>query len=158
METLSRRIFEEVWNHRNPAVIDELMAPDYVHHDVLSPDATGRDGYKHFANQYLAAFPDLRMTIHDEIIAGNTIVTRWTATGTHNGDLPGLLRTGKPISVTGITIARLRNGRFVESWNDRDALGMMRQLGAIRKNCLAAVHKNRISEDQHEFQRELKSD
>jgi steroid delta-isomerase-like uncharacterized protein len=131
METLSRRIFEEVWNRRNPAVIDELMAPNYVHHDVLSPDATGLDGYKQFANQYLSAFPDLRMTIHDEIVAGDTIVTRWTATGTHDGDLPGLPRTGKSVSVTGITIARLRNGKFVESWNNWDALGMMRQLGVV---------------------------
>ena len=132
METLSRRIFEEVWNRRNPAVIDELMAPDYVHHDVLSPDTpTGLDGYKRFADQYLSAFPDLRMTIHDEIVAGDTIVTRWTASGTHDGDLPGLPRTGKSISVTGITIARMRNGKFVESWNNWDALGMMRQLGAV---------------------------
>jgi len=131
-ETPSRRVFEEVWNRRNLAVIDELMAPDYVHHDVLSPNApTGVEGYTQFVHQYLAAFPDIRMTIHDEIVAGETIVTRWTATGTHNGDLPGLPRTGKSLSVTGITIARMKNGKFVESWNNWDALGLMQQLGAI---------------------------
>lgn len=131
MDNPSRRIFEEVWNRRNPAIIDELMAPDYVHHDVLSPEAFGLDGYKQFAHRYLSAFPDLQMTIHDEVVAGDRIVTRWTATGTHDGDLPGLPRTGKKISVTGITIARLSNGKFVESWNNWDAFGMLRQLGAI---------------------------
>lgn len=131
MDNPSRRIFEEVWNRKNPAIIDELMAPDYVHHDVLSPEAFGLDGYKQFADRYLSAFPDLQMTIHDEVVAGDRIVTRWTATGTHDGDLPGLPRTGKKISVTGITIARLSNGKFVESWNNWDALGMLRQLGAI---------------------------
>jgi predicted ester cyclase len=95
MDNPSRRIFEEVWNRKNPAIIDELMAPDYVHHDVLSPEAFGLDGYKQFADRYLSAFPNLQMTIHDEVVAGDRIVTRWTATGTHDGDLPGLPRTGK---------------------------------------------------------------
>jgi len=136
MDNPSRRIFEELWNRRNPAIIDELMAPGYVHHDVLSPEAFGLDGYKQFADRYLSAFPDLQMTIHDEVVAGDRIVTRWTATGTHNGDLPGLPRTGKKISVTGITIARLSNGKFVESWNNWDALGMLRQLGAIPSDAM----------------------
>jgi len=131
MDNPSRRIFEEVWNRRNPAIIDELMTPDYVHHDVLSPEAFGLDGYKQFVARYLSAFPDLQMTIHDEVVTVDRIVTRWTATGTHDGDLPGLPRTGKKVSVTGITIARLSNGKFVESWNNWDALGMLRQLGAI---------------------------
>lgn len=136
MDNPSRRIFEEVWNRRNPAIIDELMAPDYIHHDVLSPEAFGLDGYKQFAGRYLSAFPDLHMTIHDEVVAGDRIVTRWTATGTHNGDLPGLPRTGKKVSVTGITIARLSNGKFVESWNNWDAFGMLRQLGAIPSDAM----------------------
>jgi steroid delta-isomerase-like uncharacterized protein len=136
MDNPSRRIFEEVWNRKNPAIIDELMALDYVHHDVLSPEAFGLDGYKQFADRYLSAFPDLQMTIHGEVVAGDRIVTGWTATGTHDGDLPGLPRTGKKISVTGITIARLSNGKFVESWNNWDALGMLRQLGAIPSDAM----------------------
>lgn len=132
METLSRRIFEEVWNQKNPSVIDELVAANYVHNDVLSPDApTGIDGYKQFVERYLTAFPDIQITIHDDFVAGDKTVTRWTATGTHHGDLPGLPRTGNRISVQGITIATTKNGKFVESWNNWDALGMMQQLGAI---------------------------
>jgi steroid delta-isomerase-like uncharacterized protein len=131
VEVLSRRIFEEIWNYRNFAVIDELIASDYVHHDPQSPDVTdGIEGYKRFVQRYLTAFPDIRIAIHDEITSGNTVVTRWTASGTHEGDLPGIPRTGRPISVSGITIARTKHGKIVESWNSWDALGMMRQLGA----------------------------
>ena len=131
METLSRRIFEEIWNYRNLAVIDERFAPEYVHHDPQSPDVVdGIEGYRQFVQRYLTAFPDLHIAIHDEIATGNTAVTRWTVSGTHNGDLPGIPCTGRFISVSGITIARTRNGKIVESWNNWDALGMMRQLGA----------------------------
>jgi predicted ester cyclase len=86
MTTPLRRIFDELWNGKNRAVIDEVMSPEYIHHDVLYPDS-GIDGYKQFVEQYLTAFPDIRITIHDEIVAGDAIVARWTATGTQNGDL-----------------------------------------------------------------------
>lgn len=128
---LIRRIFNQVWNEKRIEEIDELVATDYIHHDVRSPDRKGIAGYKEFVDLYLNAFPDIRFNIDDEISDGNTVVTRWTATGTHNGDLPGLPRTGRPISITGITIARLSDGKFVESWNNWDALGMMQQLGAV---------------------------
>jgi steroid delta-isomerase-like uncharacterized protein len=130
MATALRRIFDELWNGKNRAVIDELISPEYLHHDVLSPDC-GIDGYKQFVEQYLTAFPDIRITIHDEIVAGDAIVARWTATGTQNGNLMKLSPTGNRLAVTGITIARVKDGKIVESWNNWDALGMMRQLGAI---------------------------
>ena len=113
-------------------MVDELIAADYAHHDPQSPDVQGGiEGYKQFVNFYLSAFPDIRFTIDDEIESENLVVTRWTVTGTHLGDMPGLPRTGKPILLTGITIARLSDEKVVESWNNWDALGMMQQLGAI---------------------------
>jgi steroid delta-isomerase-like uncharacterized protein len=133
MTTPLRRIFDELWNGKNQAVIDEVMSPDYIHHDVLSPDC-GIDGYKQYVQQYLTAFPDIHITIHDEIVAGDTIVARWTATGTQNGDLLKLPPTGNRLSVTGITISHVKDGKIVESWNNWDALGMMRQLGAIPRD------------------------
>lgn len=129
---LSRRVFEEVWNSKNTAAIDELMAADYVHHDPQSPKfSDGIDGYKQLVAHYLKAFPDAHFTIDQEIQEADIAVTRWTARGTHNGDLPTLPATGKSFSVTGITIARLKNGKFIESWNNWDALGLMQQLGSF---------------------------
>ena len=131
MNSPARRIFEELWNGKNRDVIDEMMSPDYVHHDPQAPDiAPGIDGYKQFVERYMNAFPDVHMTVEDEIVAGDTVVIRWTVTGTHRGELPGLAPTGKSVSLSGISIARLRDGKFVESWNNWDALGMMQQLSS----------------------------
>jgi steroid delta-isomerase-like uncharacterized protein len=129
---LSRRIFEEVWNNRNTAAIDELVAAEYVHHDPQSPKfGDGGEGYKQLVTHYLNAFPDTHFSIEDEIESGDTVVTRWTVSGTHRGDLPALPATGKRFSVEGITIARVKNGKFVEGWNNWDALGLMQQLGGV---------------------------
>ena len=129
---ITRRVFEEIWNKKKLEVADELMAADYVHHDPQSPDvAKGIEGYKQFVSYYLNAFPDLHFTIEDEIADENTVVSRWTATGTHQGDLPGIARTGRQFSVTGMTIARVRDGKFIESWGNWDALGLMQQLGVV---------------------------
>ena len=129
---ISRRVFEEIWNNKKLSVIGELMAADYVHHDAQSPEVpSGIEGHKQFVSHYLNAFPDLHYTIEDLVADGNTVVIRWIATGTHQGDLPGITRTGRQISVTGMTIARVRDGKFVESWGNWDALGLMQQLGVL---------------------------
>lgn len=126
---LTRRIFNEVWNQKKLDLIDELVSPDYVHHD--SGTATvqaGIEGYKQFVRLFQNAFPDIRFTIQDEISEGDKVVIRWTVTGTHRGDLPDLPASDKTISLSGISIARLRDGKGVESWNNWDGLGMMQQL------------------------------
>lgn len=129
---ISRRVFEEVWNDKNLDAIDELIANDYLHHDPQSPPVSrGAAAYKGFVTYYLSAFPDLRFTLEEELSDEDTVVTRWTATGTHNGTLYGVPGSGRQFSVTGITIARIRNGKAVESWNNWDALGLMQQLGIV---------------------------
>ena len=133
---LSRRIFEDVWNRKNLNAIDDLLSVDYIHHDPNSPVAGGIDGYKQFVNHYMNAFPDAHFTIHDAFTEGQNPevqneVTRWTVAGTHQGELTGIPPTGRSISVTGISIARIANGKIVESWNNWDALGLMQQLGVV---------------------------
>jgi steroid delta-isomerase-like uncharacterized protein len=133
---LSRRIFEDVWNRKNLNAIDDLIAADYVHHDAGTLAANGPDGYKHFVTSYMNAFPDAQFTIHDAFTVGQNSdgeneVTRWTVVGTHEGELAGIPRTGRRFSVTGISIARIANGKITESWNNWDALGLMQQLGVV---------------------------
>jgi steroid delta-isomerase-like uncharacterized protein len=137
---LSRRIFEEVWNNRNLAAIDELLAANYVHHDPQTPQfPNGPEGYKLLVSHYLKAFPDCHFAIDQELQDGNVAVTHWTVSGTHRGDLPVLAATGKTFSVSGISIARATDGKLVESWNIWDALGMMQQLGGISAAAVRAA-------------------
>jgi steroid delta-isomerase-like uncharacterized protein len=129
---LDRRVFEEVWNRKHLDAIDELVAADFVLHDPQSPfPIKGAEAYKQFAQHYLAAFPDLHFTIEHQLSDGETAMTRWSCTGTHKGDLPGIPATGRAIALTGMSCGRIAGGKFLEAWSNWDALGMMQQLGVI---------------------------
>ena len=139
-KTVSRRLFEEVWNKGNLAVLNELIANDHVNSGpgTLPGLPTGPEGAKQFITMYRNAFPDLRFTIDEQISEGDKVVTRWTAHGTHKGELLGIPATGKSSTVTGISIDRIVNGKIVESWGIFDQFGMMQQLGVIPTPELAA--------------------
>jgi steroid delta-isomerase-like uncharacterized protein len=127
-----RRLFEEVWNKGNVAVVDELFAPAYAHHDPSSPDlGHGPEGEKRRATLYRSAFPDLRFTVEDVIADGDRVVARYSARGTHKGELNGIAPTGKQVNVSGVSIVRFANGKIVEGWANWDALGLMQQLGTV---------------------------
>ena len=126
------RFFDEVWNAGKLDLVAELFAPEYVGHPS-GPEETirGPEGVKAYVGGLRAGVPDLTLTIDDQIVDGDKIATRWTAHGTHDGELMGIGPTGRTATVTGITIQRIGNaGKIVEGWTNWDALGMLRQLGA----------------------------
>jgi steroid delta-isomerase-like uncharacterized protein len=127
-----RRLFEELWNKGNLSVADELFSPNYAHHDPSTPDfGRGPESEKKRATLYRTAFPDLRLTIEDIIAEGETVTARWSCRGTHKGDLGGIAPTGKQFTISGVTIARLSNGKMAEGYVNWDALGLMQQLGVV---------------------------
>ena len=125
-----RRLVEEGWNQGNTAVFDELLAADYLGHDPSGP-MYGPEGFKQFYATYRTAFPDTHVTIEDQIAEGETVASRWTGTGTHQGPLMGIPPSGKRVRVTGITISRYASGKIVEAWFNYDTLGMLQQIGAL---------------------------
>ena len=131
-KAIARRALE-VFNTGNLGELDEIVSEDAVDHDPQNPFAGthGPEAAKQMAATYRAAFPDLHVTIEDQIAEGDKVVTRWTAVGTHDGDLPGLPASGRSSTVTGIGIDRIQDGRIVEAWGNWDTMGMMQQLGAI---------------------------
>ena len=131
-KAIVHRLLEEFWNKGNLSLADELFAPNYEHHDASTPDfGRGPESEKKRATLYRTAFPDVRLTIEDIIAEGETVMTRWSCRGTHKGDLRGIAPTGKQINISGVTIARLANGKFAEGWVNWDALGLMQQLGVV---------------------------
>jgi len=131
-KALSRRLLEEAFNAGNIDVVDELVTTDFVNHDAALPEPMiGPDAAKASINGYRTAFPDLRITIEEQIADEQGVATRWSATGTHEGDLMGMTPTGKQSTVTGITIDRIVDGRIAESWTNWDTLGMLQQLGVV---------------------------
>jgi steroid delta-isomerase-like uncharacterized protein len=127
-KALLRRLFDEAFKG-NLDIIDELMPADYVFHDPVSPvEVRGPEDYKQHFAMYATAFPDIQLTTEDMIAEGDKVTVRWTLTGTHNGELMGIPPTGRRITMTGINIYRIADGKFVETWPSYDALGMIQQL------------------------------
>jgi len=125
-----RRLIEAM-NTGNLSIVDELVSNNFVYHEPTLGERRGRQGSKDVINTYRTAFPDAKVTIDEQIADGDTVVTRWTATGTHTGILLGLAPTGRRVTCTGILISHLQNGKVVEEFENYDTLGMMRQLGVV---------------------------
>jgi steroid delta-isomerase-like uncharacterized protein len=131
-KVISGRADEELFNQGNLDVADELFAPNFVFHDPASGEEWhGPENVKRYAAMLRAAFPDLHQTIEEQIAEGDKVAYRWTARGTHLGELMGIAPTGNRVMFTGISIAHLAEGKIEEIWENYDALGMMQQLGVI---------------------------
>jgi predicted ester cyclase len=130
-KALFQRWFEDVVNANNYSVIDELLAPDYKAHFPGMEAAIDRDGHTGMVEMFAAAFPDWQETILDVVAEGDNVALRQTAGGTHQGEFQGIQPTGRTVTISGMGIARIQDGRIAESWWEFDALGLMQQLGAI---------------------------
>src|SRR5215468_3311538 len=102
-EAMVRRRFREL-DKKNFAILDELFDRAYVLHCPGIPSPMKLGTTKQFYEMLYSGFPDLRHTIAEQVSAGNKVVTRWTARGTHRGSWMGVVATGKAISLTGINI------------------------------------------------------
>ena len=133
-KTTARRWFTDIITQGRMGVADEIFAARHVIHDPHAPPGgwpNGPEGLKMVAEPMRGAFPDLNVTIEDQIAEGDKVVTRWTARGTHRGPLRGMPATGKTVLVTGANVARFADGQIVESWFHFDMLSLLRQVGAI---------------------------
>lgn len=141
-KVIVRRSFEELFTQGKLDVADAVFAKDYVGHDPAMPrDIRGPDEFKQFVQMYRTAFPDLKLVVDAQIAEGDMVATRFTATGTHRGELMGIAPTGAKLTVSGISIDRMANGQSVESWTSYDVFNMLRQLGAIPSAPLGAEKK-----------------
>jgi ketosteroid isomerase-like protein len=126
---LVRRFYEEI-DKGNLAVIDELVAENYLDHNPppFPGLAPGREGIKQAFKIFWEATPG-HHHIEDQIAEEDKVVTRLTSYGKHEGDLPGAPRTGNDLKMTSITIHRIANGKLVEKWAEKDVMGFLKQIG-----------------------------
>ena len=125
-----RRIVEDHWNKKNPALIGELLATDCVLH---TPDGAlkGQDGARQLYTAYATAFPDFRLSTDDTLADGKKVVVRYTFTGTHKGPLAAVPASGKQANVQGIAIFRLAGGKADEVRFVWDKFALMQQIGVL---------------------------
>jgi steroid delta-isomerase-like uncharacterized protein len=124
------RYWSEVMNEHRLDAIDALLAEDVVDHGALPGQGPGRDGVRDALAQFFRGSPDVRYDIDDLIAADDRVVTRWSAVGTHAGEIFGAAPTGRRVTGTGISINRYEDGRIVEMWMEFDSDALMRQLRA----------------------------
>ena len=112
---LMRRVYEEMWNGGNPAVAAEIFAQP--------------EGVERFVRQFLSSFPDLKHTAEEMIVDGERVAVRFSARGTHSGPWMHFAPTGKSIHYTGVTWARIADGRIMEHQTWWDKAGLIEQIG-----------------------------
>jgi len=126
-----RQVFEEIWNRSNFSLIDQVYAPEYVAHIAGSPsDIEGPEQFKQFVALHGVLTSELNFNIDDQIAEGDRVATRWTATSTTASGLIAGASDGQSVTVTGISIHRLTEGKIVESWDNWDALTLYQSLGS----------------------------
>ena len=133
-KSLVQRIAGEIWNEGNLHVADEVMSADAHYHGPHMPNGIGgREDWKNAIKMYRGAFPDSHVVYEEMLVAGDRIVGRWSATGTHTGDLSGLSPTNQRIQISGITIYKISGGLIIEAWEQLDLLGMWEQIDVFQR-------------------------
>jgi steroid delta-isomerase-like uncharacterized protein len=129
-KAIVRRFYEEVWNKRRIELVDELLSPSHAMHDNHLPDSgIGPEAYKRNVARYVTGFPDLRFTVEDMVAENDKVAVSWTISGTHKGEFRGISPTGKKVSIEGMTINHIADGKIMDSYVSGDYLGLMQQLG-----------------------------
>ena len=122
------RLGEEVFNKGNLGVLNELIAPNYIHM-TGGQEIKGIEGFKQLVAMMRTAFPDLRATIDDMVAEGDMVAIRFTIRGTFKGEYMGIAPTGKQFTFTEAVFHRMEGGKQVEAWSYADTLSFYRQLG-----------------------------
>ena len=128
-KALCRRVVDYI----NSRQLDEgaaLHAPFYVYQGP-GMEFRGPEGWRQLVTTYLNAFPDLVLRIDDIIAEGDKVALRFTAKGTHRGELAGIGGTGRPVTVPCISVMRFANGKIIEEYEAFDNLGLFQSIGRM---------------------------
>ena len=127
-EQLVRRLHRALLDSRDVATLDDYFAEDFVSYNQPPEVEAGAAGVKQFFAMFRDAFPDAQVSIDELVADGDRVAVATTLTGTHEGELLGIAPTGRRVSVTGIDLVRVQDGRIVEHRGLTDIVGLMRQL------------------------------
>lgn len=132
-KAILRHALDEIWNKGNLEAADELVNTDFAAQTNTLGLAANTDlvRMKRSVAMYRAAFPDLHITFDDMVAESDRVAVRFTATGTHLGQMLGIPPTGKRVSVANITVYHLRDSRIVDQQGLTDTLGLLQQLGVV---------------------------
>ena len=128
---LLRRMHAELLDSRDPSALDDFFADDFVSHSIPPGLPPGVEGVRSFFAMFREALPDVEVTIDELVAEGDKVAIATTIAGTHRGELMGIPPTGRRVSVMGLDLVRLRDGKIAEHRGLTDTVGLLRQLGPI---------------------------
>jgi steroid delta-isomerase-like uncharacterized protein len=138
-DRLARRWFEEVWNQRRTETVYELLTPDSICQSEAGPLRGPEAFLDHVYRPFVAAFPDLRVTVEATVSDGDDVVVRWRVNATHTGDALPFPRTGRRVTVRGMTWIRYRDGKMAEGWDCWNQTGLIEALRTGRSSPSVSV-------------------
>ena len=119
------------FNERDWEAERGVRTDDYVAHMSGAPGPLDNEGWAGFMAMFTSAFTDARITIDDAIEDGDFVASRWTITGTHDGPFQGIPPTGKSITMPGVDMSRVVDGKIAEHWAQFDLIAVLQQIGAM---------------------------
>jgi len=128
---LVRKFFEVGPSQGDLAAADVLLHPGFSLHTPLPTPGPGIQEMNNVITTCRAAFHGLKVTVDDILAEGDKVTARFTARGTHNGEFMGVPPTGKEITMTGIEIFLIKDGKIAELWGEANLMGLIQQLGIV---------------------------
>jgi steroid delta-isomerase-like uncharacterized protein len=128
---VQRLFYDEVYNKHNTAMIDSIVAPDYVEHCIEPGYSPDRAGLKKSFDDFAKAMPDMHCQVNFMFADSNYVSVQYTFTGTNTGAMMGMPPTGKKVNIDGVDIIRYRNGKAVGHWGYNEEMKMMTQMGLM---------------------------
>ena len=126
-KALVRRFYKEVYVDWNMALVDEVVSPRFTSHD-WPEGSTGPQAFRDYYAAMRSAVPDARYEVDDLIADGDRVAVRWRLLGTHEGDFGGIPASGRPITLKGIAIYRVADGKLMERWVVSDLHGLLEEI------------------------------
>src|SRR6516165_1352428 len=130
-KAIVREFIEGLFTKGDLGAVDTYLAEDFVNRDPPFGAASDREGMRGAGAMFRAAFPDWHSDIYHLVGEGDLVVEQFTASGTQQGEIMGVPATGRTVTLRGIQVFRIRDGRIVERWGRLDDLGLLSQLGLV---------------------------
>ena len=133
MKSIIRKMNEASWHTQDLDEVYSFYSDEIVFHRVPFPPVEGKEANLEGDKGTLAAFSDIKSTIHELVVEGDTAIAHWTWQGLHTGTLPalGIPATGKQVQFSGCSIYHFKDGKIAEQWEYGDMLGFLQQIGVV---------------------------
>jgi len=129
-KALYREFIEEIFNHGRLEKLNDFLSPSYQLRDSAPGTPAGPQSVAGIVKLFRSAFPDINISIEEQIAEGDLVSSLTTTSGTHRGPVFGVQPTNRRINVPGLTMVRVVDGRIMESWVKNDTVALLKQLGA----------------------------